>query len=168
MKRQNLQSQSKRVLASLAVATALAASSASYAETVSEGPSGGPGGLTFYDSAPALPSKINWIGVRHGQYVDAVQTWWSNGSVSPRHGGGGGGLDWFNAPAGELVNYVWGYSGSYVDSVGFCTSFRCSPRWGGNGGQYFSYQAPAGFEIAGFRGRSGAFVDAIGVIVRRR
>jgi hypothetical protein len=168
MTKQKWYSASKRVMASCAIAATFVASSAALGDTVYEGPSGGWGGGTFLDSPPALPHYINYIYVRHGSLVDAIQTVWTNGSVSPRHGGGGGRLDWFDPPAGEKVNYVWGYAGQYVDSIGFCTSRRCSPRWGGNGGQYFSYAAPIGYEIAGFRGRSGSLLDAVGVILRKQ
>lgn len=113
-------SPSKPILASCAVAAAFAASSAAQAEwpSYTEGPSGGLGGRGFYDSVPADPAYIDSIYVRSGAFVDAIQTIWSNGAVSPQHGGGGGNLNTFN-PSGKL-NYVAGYYGTYVDSIIFC------------------------------------------------
>lgn len=128
-------SPSKHILVSCAVAAVFAASSVAHAQTANEGPSGGQGGGTFYDSVPD-PAYIDYIVVRSGAVVDAIQTVWNTGAMSPVRGGDGGSVNIFN-PTGR-VNRVWGYSGTYsgngtevVISIGFCTNSECSIRYGG-------------------------------------
>ena len=113
----------KKTLSALILA--MTAATVANADTVYQGPSGGSGGSTFYDS----PNTVRWINVRHGSLVDSIQSWFSNGAVSGHHGGYGGVSDWFYVPPGQFLSYVWGYSGVYTDSIAFCTNtWNCSPR----------------------------------------
>jgi hypothetical protein len=79
-------------------------------------------------------------------------------------------------PHGQYINFIYGKSGVFIDSIRFCTAYvssgkntgNCSPIYGGSGGQPFNYQGPPGYEIVGLFGQAGKFVDAVGVTVRKR
>lgn len=143
------------------------------------GPTGGPGGTTFDDVAPA-GSKIGLLIVRHGgnhRCIIGIQAAYVNIATGglifgDLHGADTTGTtDFVALGAGEFVTEISGRSGQFLDSLSITTSTgRHFGRFGGLGGGA-DYEFPdtgPSQEIFGFFGRSGTLIDALGVHTRPR
>ena len=131
------------------------------------GPSGGTGGAGFGDEVPASGVSVAGILVWHGDYIDAIQLQYSDGTATAKHGGSGGSLTEFPLGPGEFIAMLSGMYGDYVDSLTIFTNIRTFPPLGGTGGnKSYIYSAPENWEVAGFIGASGSYVDAIGIVAR--
>ena len=125
---------------------------------------GGSGGNAFSDDL-TMSVKITKISIRHGTYVDAIQTTWQRTSgeeyTGTRHGGGGGTETIINLKSDEYINRIEGRSGRYIDQLTFYTNKgnKFGP-YGGSGGSEFSMTDLC---VGGFFGSSGTYLDAIGV-----
>jgi hypothetical protein len=120
---------------------------------------GGNGGGYFNDGKS---SKIKRIRIRHGLYIDQIQTRGKSGGWNSAHGGNGGRRSYWTVPRGDCINRIAVRSGKYVDSLRFFTKKgRSSPKYGGNGGNY-SLVNLGNNCLREIYGRSGAYVDQIG------
>lgn len=132
------------------------------------GPSGGRGGDDFQDNFSSEGLKIKRIDIWHGNRIDAIQIYWSNGTHSNKHGGGGGTQTKIELDNDEYLVGIQGRYGATVDSISLTTTKRSLGKYGGDGGNVsFDYntspQMPK-IEIIAFFGRSGDKIDAIGCI----
>jgi hypothetical protein len=125
---------------------------------------GGEGGQAFADDLTEVV-QIKSITIRHGRYVDSIQTTWlmTSGHThqGPRHGGDGGTEDKIVLADGEFITSITGRAASYVDQLTFYTNK--GNKWGpygGNGGQPFE---TGELKVGGFFGRCADYVDAIGM-----
>jgi hypothetical protein len=133
------------------------------------GPSGGSGGNWFGDGVPADGVGVSQILVWHGDYIDAIQLKFSDGTMTPKHGGSGGNLTTFALGPGEFISMLSGRYGSYIDSLTISTNVKNFPAIGGNGGsQDYIYGAFTNAEVIGFIGASGSYMDALGIVARSR
>jgi hypothetical protein len=133
------------------------------------GPTGGSGGNFFIDDFPADGVSVAQILVWHGDYIDAIQLQYSDGSATSRHGGGGGNLTTFTLGPEEFIAALTGDYGDYVDSLTIHTNQRTFPLVGGYGGNKpYIYSLTQNGEVIGFFGASGGYVDALGIIGRER
>lgn len=126
---------------------------------------GGGGGSAFSDDLTEA-TRITSITIRHGNFVDSIQTTWLSTSgqqvTGVRHGGGGGNPSVINLKPNEAIVRVEGRSGQFVDQLTFHTNLgnKFGP-YGGDGGSPFTL---SGLCAGGFVGRSGKFLDAFGVL----
>lgn len=139
----------------------------------SSGPSGGPGGGSFYD-VPLANEVMFEIKVRHGAAIDSVETIYKNTLTNTyrsggHHGGWGGSESSVYLMPGEYPTAVWGYYGNFGSIVvdrylAYRTNFgRTFGGYGQVSGAFFYYDIPSGSTMKGFKGRSGALLDAVGV-----
>lgn len=125
---------------------------------------GGHGGSRFADNLTETV-KMTLLSIRHGDYIDAIQTTWSTVDgrriTGERHGGNGGTETVISFLDGEYINRIEGRSGAYVDQLTFYTNLgnKYGP-YGGNGGTPFRL---TNLCVGGFLGKSGDYLDAIGV-----
>jgi hypothetical protein len=120
---------------------------------------GGNGGNYFNDGRS---SKIKRISIRHGSYIDRIQTRGSSGGWNSSHGGNGGRQSYWTVSRGDCINRIAVRYGAYVDSLQFFTKRgRSSPKYGGNGGNYKLVNLGRKC-LRGIYGRSGAYLDQIG------
>ena len=120
---------------------------------------GGNGGGYFNDGRRGA---IYQIKIRHGAYIDQIQTRNRWGGWNASHGGWGGRKSYFYVSNGDCITGIAVRHGAYVISLRFFTRFgRNSGKYGGNGGSY-SYVNLWGNCLRGIYGRSGAYVDQIG------
>lgn len=157
------------------VALAVAEGADAQVYYASLGPSGGVGGQRFNDFKflNETRGRLIEVRVRHGAFIDSVQTVYQkpDGSkvTSPRHGGGGGRLDVLRLASDEFIVRIEGKHGNVVDSLEIWTNKKRKARFGGPGGAVdYSYTAIRGSRIQGFKGRAGKFLDAIGVVLETR
>lgn len=125
---------------------------------------GGDGGSPFSDDLTETVAIVEMT-VRHGSYVDSIETTWKlvNGTThtGARHGGTGGSANTFTLESGEYINSIAGRSGSYIDQLSFSTNRgHTFGPYGGDGGSPFVINV--GEEFGGFFGRSGSYLDAFG------
>ena len=133
------------------------------------GPSGGKGGSLFVDPIPADGVNVTQILIRHGDYVDAIQLQYSDGTATSQHGGYGGSATTFTLDPGEYISIVYGQCTDYIRSITISTNLRTFPALGGPGGnRAYMYQVPPNAEVIGFTGASGSWVDALGIMGRMR
>ena len=125
-------------------------------------PVGGNGGSWFND-CNADRDPITEIKVRSGRLVDSIQITYG-GEMEPRHGGGGGRLEFCELSANETITDVRGRYGRVLDQIEFVTSEGrvCGP-YGGNGGRDFSKSIP-GYHLSCIFGRSGRLIDQIAFV----
>ena len=135
---------------------------------------GGGGGGAFDDveaTAANPPVGIKSIAVRSGAYLDQLSPTYDVGggsTVSPTHGGQGGGPASLQFVPNEIVIGIQGRSGALVDQISILTAviygggdppyLQTYGPYGGGGGAPFQIWG----EIAAFYGRSGSLIDAIG------
>ena len=120
---------------------------------------GGNGGSYFNDGRGGA---IYQIKIRHGAYIDQIQTRNRWGGWNAAHGGCGGRQNYWNVGNNDCITAIEVRHGAYVDSLQFFTKYnKSSPKYGGNGGSY-SYVNLWGKCLRGIYGRSGAYVDQIG------
>ena len=141
-----------------------------WADTI-QGPSCGQGGSAFSDDAVPEGARVVRINIRHGDYIDAIQTELIgvDGKMvtMPLHGGNGGTPTDFTLDTGEYITDITGKCGSYLDSLQIHTNKRTSQVFGGPGGaSSYQYSVNGSSQIIGFFGRSGKYVDGIGIITR--
>ena len=137
------------------------------------GPSGGIGGSDFADT-PSPEVRITALTVWHGKWVDAIQVFWSDGTSSPKHGGGSGDGTTIPLADGEYLVGIFGRYGEKVDSIGFVTNNRVCGPYGGSGGDVDYHYNDAKHEdvkptspsvtIVGFCGREEDYIYAIGCV----
>lgn len=133
------------------------------------GPSGGSGGDWFGDEVPADGVGVTQILVWHGDYIDAIQLRYSDGTTTPKHGGSGGNVTTFALGPEEFIFVLSGEYGDYVNSLSVSTNVQTFPRVGGNGGNKpYIYDVPQNTEVIGFIGASGSYLDALGIVGRTR
>ena len=123
----------------------------------------GSGGRAFADNLTET-KRIYSVSIRHGSFVDAIQTKWKtkNGKTikGNRHGGAGGKESSFTLSPGEHINRIVGRSGKFIDQLTFYTNLgnKHGP-YGGNGGRPFSLYSLC---VGGFYGKSGKYLDSFG------
>jgi len=135
-----------------------------------QGPSGGGGGIPFYDNVNGLApnSRINRIIIAAQERVQCIHIFTVDEQDLGQHGICGGNFDVFTLPDNDFITSVTGVSGDRVESIEFETWLGGCARFGGPGGfKNYEFHAPPGLEIFGFFGRSGDEIDAIGVYMRR-
>ena len=106
--------------------------------------------------------------------MDAIQVFWSDGTSSPKHGGGGGDEAPIPLAADEYLVGIFGKYGDKVDSIGFITNKRvCGPYGGPNGDVDYHYNdakhedvklTSPSVTIVGFFGREENYIYAIGCV----
>ena len=133
------------------------------------GPSGGIGARDFDDTLLAAGKRITKLTVWHGKWVDAIQVFWSDGSSSDKHGGGGGSGDTIHLAEDEYLVGIFGKYGEKVDSIHFVTNKDTYGRYGGLGGDveyhYNDAKLPLpNITIVGFFGREENYIYAIGCV----
>jgi hypothetical protein len=136
------------------------------------GPAGGTGGNNFDDSRILGPhNRISKIKIRSGDWIDSIQTAWTDWKVIEiwgiQHGGTGGTESIFSLAPDEYVIGIEGKYHVYINSLQIITNKRKSPLYGGTEGiQFYSFNGgvrDTKLEVRGFFGSSGAFLNAIGV-----
>jgi len=132
-----------------------------YVKTLSYG---GSGGGDFSDNLTNTV-RVTQISIRHGKYVDSIQTTWltteGKSITGERHGGDGGSEDTFSLSEGEYITDINGRSGKLVDQLTFYSNFgKEYGPYGGSGGSPFEIKDIC---VGGFFGKSGKYLDAIGV-----
>lgn len=156
------------------------------------GPSGGAGGVTFSDYIVMQnfvnnkqDFSVSKLKIRHGTYIDSIQTCWrlSSGEEiwGQMHGGNGGREDIIELGPSEYIEGIDGYSHGIIHMLGIHTNTRMFIYGGTNGTvpytynpverEEFSNEVIGGFgniALVGFWGRSGLYLDAIGPIYRAK
>lgn len=139
------------------------------------GPSGGQNGSTqFSDDLPDEGVRITGINFTFGDinngFVNTIQTMYSDGSMSDRHGTNvGPNAATIALDPGEYITEVSGRYGDNPNIITIRTNLQTFERVYTRGGnQTFRYQVPDGYEVVGFMGASGDQIDAIGIIARSR
>lgn len=142
------------------------------AKSFQSGPSGGKGGNPFTDDVPADGIKIQSVFIQHGDWVNAVQLYYSDGSATDLHGqiNGGNPTTILFKPDETLVE-VYGTYGDYINSINLRTNVQTYGPYGKIGGQiddktYRYQELEDALEIIGLFGASGNYLDAFGVIRR--
>jgi hypothetical protein len=151
------------------------------------GPSGGSGGESFSDMdilskfvARNVYYRISKIKIRHGLWIDAIQTCWvtSLGAEvwSPRLGGNGGTEITIDMDPNHPFSGIKGTYDQYVNQLNLQISQEIAEFGNSIGKKEYSYNYYNGrfqedasignYEVVGFWGRAGSFVNAIGPIFR--
>jgi hypothetical protein len=125
---------------------------------------GGQGGRDFSDNLTETIG-ITRLSIRHGDYIDSIQTTWLTADgrtiTGNHHGGVGGTKSIIKLSDGEYINRIEGRSGDYIDQLTFYTNLsRKYGPYGGHGGSPFRL---TNLCVGGFFGSSGDLLDAIGV-----
>ena len=122
---------------------------------------GGPGGTATTIQQPS-PLYISQICVKAGEYIDALQVTWNNGSTSPWIGRSIGNSSCYTANPGQCFMSITLRSGLYIDALNFRTSDgHYTPYWGGTGGNVSNYTAAFGQCINSIDVNYGDYIDRI-------
>jgi len=141
-------------------------------ESFQSGPSGGKGGNAFTDDIPAAGVKVQAVFIEHGDWVNALQFFYTDGSSTDLHGktSGGSPTTLLFKPDETLLE-VYGSYGDYINSVTLRTNVQTYGPFGKVGGgddKTYRYQAlDEGTEVIGLFGACGEYLDSFGVIRRR-
>lgn len=155
----------KTFLALIVSAVGLSATAGEF----SAGPSGGQGGVAFYDDPPSTFLQLDYIKLCGHKLVDSIEVAYKDTNNYPqhygRHGGNGGYCKVLSFWSGEYITSVSGNHGRYVDSLKITTNQGKSIEVGTYSvAGKFEYTGNDQFTIAGFKGRSQTLIDAIGVV----
>jgi len=126
-------------------------------------------GTPFADTVQENQHLVG-VNVRHGWWLDAIQSVSNTGDL-PQHGGTGGTIANIIWPADEYLVRIYGTYGAHVGKVSFVTNTgRVFGPYGiaevGNDANPFDYTVPVGREIVGFTGRTDDYLIAVGVLHR--
>lgn len=100
---------------------------------------------------------VTAINVSSGGLLDSIQLVHSNGVVTSKVEGNGGGFSTFNIPESVFIKQIKLRVGDVIDAIQFCLSNGVvSPHYGGNGGGEVVFDGN-GMQLVGIEGSVGMF-----------
>lgn len=103
-------------------------------------------------------SRPNWLGVRHGSFIDRFEFKFDGDGLM---GGGGSGGGYSSTNLSGCIHYIYIRAGRYVDGIQFSIGSWVSSYYGGHGGADYALYAPSGTCLRDIKMKTGRLVDKI-------
>ncbi|CAG8517780.1 9671_t:CDS:2 [Diversispora eburnea] len=124
--------------------------------------------VIFKKSSEKSSSYLKKVTIKYGSFIDSINFFWSDESVSSIGGKGGHNKYSFTLDKEEKILGIKVRSGWWIDGLMFKTNKKNTEWIGGNGGSLHNLFLPKNYEMIGIFGTKDKLIDGLGIIYQKQ